>query len=147
MVDALCAELHRIGLSLNTSKTRVFTTTPIAYLSFIELNSEMVQVVFGIETHMYLGRRLPRNFRCRAQTELSHRSQAAWATFHERKHILTDRQISISKRLKLFDAVISSTILFGLADLAITAKQRQPLMILQRRIFRFMVGKIRHNDE
>jgi len=111
MVDSLCIELRRIGLSLNASKTRIFTTTPVACPFFIELDSEMVQVVIGNEAHMYLGRRLPGDLRCRAQVELAHRSQVAWSKLNERRHILTDRHISISKRLRLFDAVVSPTVL------------------------------------
>ena len=60
---------------------------------------------------------------------------------------LTDRHISISKRLRLFDAVVSPTVLFGLAALAMSAKQREQLRVLQRRMLRLVVGWVRHEGE
>ena len=65
---------------------------------------------------------------------------------NERRHILTDKHISISKRLKLFDRV-SPTVLFGLAALAMSAKQREQLRVLQRRMLRLVVGWVRHDGE
>ena len=68
-------------------------------------------------------------------------------TFHKYKYILTNKHIAFKLRLQLFDAVVSPTILFGLATLPLTKSDHHTVDKLQRKMFRLIVGWIRHDGE
>ncbi len=90
---------------------------------------------------------MPGSLRQCADVELSRRLQAAWGKFHERRSILTDRQISIRRRLKLLDSVVTPTVLFGLPTLALATRQKEQLGVLQRRMLRLIAGRVRLDDD
>ena len=50
----------------------------------------------------------------RHQFEVDFRHKQAWAAYHKFRHCLINPQISLKLRLKLFDAIISPTVLFGI---------------------------------
>ena len=76
------------------------------------------------------------------------RSQGhAWMRFHKHRDILMDRNLSIHSRLKFFQAVITPTILFGLPSCPMTKSQISSLDVVQRRMFRNIVGWVRNCDE
>ncbi|CAE8604876.1 unnamed protein product [Polarella glacialis] len=58
MIELLCEELANSGLHLNTSRTKLFTTTSIDKLLFIDIAGGMVEVLTGTDFHKYLGRHL-----------------------------------------------------------------------------------------
>ena len=72
--------------------------------------------------------------------ETNHRIQAAWMQFHKRQYILLNRHISLSKRLKLFDAAISPCILYGSSCFCTTKKQLLILKRVQMKMLRRIVG-------
>ena len=92
--------------------------------------------------HKYLGRNLGGNFLARRNSEFAHRWQVAWNKFHKYKHILLNKHVSLVLRLKLFDAVVSPAMLFGLATLPLTKGCLQKLGVVQRRMLRSIVGWI-----
>ena len=49
--------------------------------------------------------------------EFAHRLPVASNKFHKYKHILLNKDIPLVLRMKLFDAVVSPAMLFGLATL------------------------------
>jgi len=51
-----------------------------------------------------------------------------------------NRDISVRLRLKLFQAVVSPTVLFGLTTLPLTTCQKHQLDAVQRRMLRSIVG-------
>ena len=55
----------------------------------------------------------------RGTTEIAHRIQCVWFKFGKYARVLTNKSISVKLRLKLFDAAISPTILFGLCTLPV----------------------------
>lgn len=61
--------------------------------------------------------------------------------------MLTNRKVSIQLRLKLFDTVVSPTILYGLATLPLSASLLEDLEIVQREMLRKIVGWVRIGDE
>jgi len=67
--------------------------------------------------------------------------------FHKNRDILMDKHLSIYSRLKFFQAVITPTILFGLTSCAMTKSQICSLDVVQRRMFRNIVGWVRHDGE
>ena len=147
MITALKEELARIGLSLNASKTKVLTTLNDIDCQSMVIVGEHVDILSGDTAHKYLGRKLCGNLRSRNIFELAHRVQIAWMRFHKNRDILMDKHLSIYSRLKFFQAVITPTILFGLTSCAMTKSQICSLDVVQRRMFRNIVGWVRHDGE
>eukprot|EP00973_Karenia_brevis_P085813 11903845-Karenia_brevis.AAC.1 len=58
----------------------------------------------------YLGRKL--TFHDQSQTELQNRIAAAWGKFNQFRHELTSRIYPLTDRLRLFDAVVTATVLY-----------------------------------
>ena len=105
-------------MQLNSAKTKIFTTSPLNTSEFVDVCGEMVQVIHAESVHKYLGRNLTANFLARRDMEFAHRLQVAWNKFRKYKHVLLNKHISLVLRLKLFDAVVSPAMLFGLATFA-----------------------------
>ena len=58
--EALVVDLAEAGLSVNASKTKLFTTSTVATSSasplFVDAAGSMIELVRGTATHKYLGR-------------------------------------------------------------------------------------------
>ena len=109
-----------VGLELNAAKSKILTNDAITY-SFLDIADNLVNVVDASEHHKYLGRYLSGEFIFRETIEVNHRIQCAWYKFGQHANILCNRAISIHLRLKLFDAIITPTVLFGIAILPLSA--------------------------
>jgi hypothetical protein len=147
MLELLVVELNRVGLQLNTSKTKLFTTSYLQHPLYIDGCGDLLAVLWGEEKHKYLGRTISGHLKRRGLVELQHRIQIGWMTFHKYKCILTNKHIALKLRLQLFDAVVSPTILFGLATLPLTKSDYHTVDKLQRKMLRLIVGWIRHDGE
>ena len=66
--------------------------------------------------------------------------------FHKYKHILLNKHVSLVLRLKLFDALVSPAMFFGLATLPSTKGCLQKLGVVQRRMLRSIVAWVRIHD-
>ena len=114
MVEMLSEELLAIGLNLNASKTKFFTTVHLESSLYLDLSSGLVEVMFGDNFHKYLGRHIPGNLKQRGSAELHHRIAATWTKFHKHRHALVNKHVSIKSRLRLFQSVVTPTLLYGL---------------------------------
>ena len=147
MLEILNEELDAIGLSLNASKTKIFTTTALHEPLYIDVAGGMVEVLLGDSVHKYLGRHLCGDMKNRSTTEFMHRVAAAWGKFHKHRPTLMNKHASIKKRLRLFQSVVSPTVLFGLSTLPLTSAQLKQLDALQRRMLRSIAGWVRNAEE
>ena len=147
MIELLCVELQKVGLHLNMDKTKIFTTDSLSTPLYLDVADGIVEVLRGSVAHKYLGRTLPGNLRLRGEVELSHRIQNAWAKFHKHRTTLTDRHVSVKSRLKLYEATVTPTVLYGLAACPLTERQRERLDVIQRRMLRSIVGWARSAAE
>jgi hypothetical protein len=147
MLEMLTVELRIIGLELNQKKTKILTTVPMQQATVVEVAGEFVDILYGQAVHKYLGRKLPGQLSQRGRVELSHRFQNAWWKFNEHRDTLLDQDISVASRLKLFEAVVTPTVLFGLSSCPLTKQQVQSIDALQRRMLRSIVGWRRVSDE
>ena len=71
---------------------------------------------------------------------LQHRSQIAWMRFDEHRGTLLNRHVCLRPRLKLFDSVISPTILFGLLTCPLASNHLQKLEVVRNRMLGSIVG-------
>ena len=140
MVECLVEELAAVGLNLNTSKTKILTTENLNEPMFLDIGGDMIEVLHGGQNHKYLGKKLSGDLRKRAMVDIQHRSQIAWMKFNEHRNTLLNRHVSLRLRLKLFDSVITPTILFGLLTCPLTSNQLQKLELVRNRMLRSIVG-------
>ena len=105
-----------------------------------------VQVAIREEngTHKYLGRYLSGVFENRGTVEIAHRIQCAWHKFSRHSSSLCNKNVSLKLRLKLFDATVSPSLLFGLSTLPILQSNMEKILVCQRKMLRKIVGWIWH---
>ena len=140
MMEKLMAELAEVGLSPNTDKTKIMTTMPL----YVDVADGMVEVLTGSTVHKYLGRHIPGDLKTRGEVEFAHRLAAAWGKFRKHRATLLNKHVSIKLRLKLFEAVVTPTVLFGLSTLPISKAQLAQLDVVQRKMLRSIAGWVRY---
>ena len=106
----------------------------------IETADGFVELVAANRTHKYLGRAWPGNLRQRGQAAIDHRACCAWLKFRSLQTSLTNRHVNIKLRLKLFNATVTPTLIYGLETCALDQKQLDHLDITQRKMLRRIVG-------
>ena len=107
----------------------------------------MINVLSSMESHKNLGRLISLNPAMRVTVELKNRINAGWHKFHEHRQWLCNHHVHIGLRLRLFDAVVTPSILFGGAVLPLSENDLKRLNIVQRRMLRSMIGWRRFTDE
>ena len=146
MVELLIEEFAKFGLELNASKTKFITNDVVEYM-FVDIGGSMVSIVDSTAEHRFLGRYLSGDLDRRANVEVQHRIKTAWMKFGQHTNTLCNRNISIKLRMKLFDSVVSPSLLFGLAILPLQVSCIEKLDIIQRKMLRKIVGWVRIPEE
>lgn len=148
MMETLVDELQRIGLQMNASKSKILTNDESNSIAFVDIANNLVEILNSdSDAHRYLGRQLRLSHESRIQVEINNRCKLAWYSLHRNRHLILNSEISTSLRVKYFDAVITPTILFGLATLPLTATQQKRIWAIQRKMLRKLVGWRRIADE
>jgi sorting nexin-29 len=118
MLELLVTSFGKCGLELNSSKTKILTTAKTDQAEdcplMVECMDGFVEVLRGGATHKYLGRKFPGDLHTRAQVALDSRLQMPWSKYAQLKPSLTNRHVNLRLRLRLFDTVVSPTVLYGL---------------------------------
>ena len=146
MVELLVEAFRTVGLELNAAKSKILTNAPIDH-SYVDVTENFVEIIDAGSYHKYLGRHISGEFIFREMTEINHRIQVAWYRFGHHKQVLCNRNIGIHLRLKLFDAVITPTILYGLATLPLSSVSLKKIDVVQRKMLRKIVGWVRLPNE
>ena len=73
--------------------------------------------------------------------ELANRLARAWAKYSVYKHELTDKSYSLRQRLRLFEATVTPSVLYGCASWTMTRAREDALRTTQRRMLRQILGK------
>ena len=143
MISDVAREALKVGLELHGGKTKI-VHNGIGYGSRVtKTNCNGLDIdVLNCEDHvMYLGRAL-----CLTDMhdeELRNRSAKAWGKFSIYRNELTDRDIPVKHRLKLFDAVITPTMLYSSGTWVVTIERQRRLRATQRRMLRMMLSSKR----
>ena len=146
MLERLVEAFGRVGLELNASKTKILTNDNIEY-QVLDVIESMVEIVQPEASHKYLGRYLPGEFTFRQNVEVNHRIKCGWYAFGRHSAILCNRNVSVKLRLRLFDAVVTPTILFGLAVLPLSQVSLNKIEVVQRKMLRKIAGWVRIGNE
>ena len=151
MLDMLADEFKIMGLELNGSKSKIFSIDPNVFAndnpSYVNTADDMIEIVRANQTHKYLGTSLQGDLRLRGKSNLAYRLKCAWSKFHVLYTSLTNKHVAIKLRLRLFDAVVTPTVLYGLISSPLNSHDYDRLAIIQRKMLRKMVGWVKLPDD
>ena len=88
---------------------------------------------------MYLGK--APTFQDSDENELRHRLKRAWTKFGVYQNELTNKRYSLFDRMKLFNAVVTPSVLYGCGCWAMTQARMQKLRSTKRKMLRSILGK------
>ena len=148
MLLLLCTESQVSGLQLHPEKTKIISSTNREHRprqKITKVGDMKIEVLARNDKIKYLGRQI--TFENATVVELSNRIKAAWAKFMQYKNELTRKNYSLSDRLRLFDSVVSSTVLYGSEAWTLTAEMARLLKTTQRRMLRMILGQGRRRIE
>ena len=106
--------------------------------SSLDIDGRSFRVLGPMESTKWLGRKV--SFHDPHEQELSNRIAAAWGAFTKHKEELTSRRFRWGDRLKLFNAVVSSTVLYGCETWTLRIDQQRRLRTVQRRMLRMVLN-------
>jgi hypothetical protein len=141
MLQDLADVTAKVGLEIHMGKTSVLCNVPDAKRSgpdTMRVNEEEVKVLPFAESAMYLGREF--SFEDMHIKELRHRINRGWAKFHQYKRELSGRHYPLLDRLRLFEAVVTPTLLYSAGTWTMTSGMVRELKVAQRRMLRRIVG-------
>ena len=147
MIAGLKKAAASVGLQLHMGKTKILTNRfsgSVDSGEHCEIDGERIDVLGADETTMYLGRSL--NLRHPQEAEMDARMRAAWRAFHARKSELCNKQYSLHDRLRLFDATVTKSALYGSETWTMSVTDRERLRSTQRKMLRWMIGAGRRKD-
>ena len=90
--------------------------------------------------HKYLGRKFFGDLRDRTTCNVNYRMECAWAKYHANSHVLTNRNISLRLRLRLFDAVVTPTAAHRRSSNGLTEEHRRRIDSARRLMLRKVAG-------
>ena len=138
MIQDLVLATKRMGLELHTGKTKILHNEFADVLGGKQYVEVMGQRINIVETVDYLGRKLTmKNLHA---SEVDNRIAKAWAKFMSLKKELCTKHYPLRDRLRLFQATVTSTLLYGSGSWTMTAPLQTKLRSTQRRMLRWMVG-------
>lgn len=148
MLSDLHAAASEFGLMLHPDKTKIMTN---ATRKSGRGNSQHVLVgdmqisILPFDGDLkYLGRKLC--FQDSQEVEVQNRIRAGWAKFMSHRQELTSKSYTLNSRLRLFDAVVSPTVLYGAATWTLTKGHEHILQRTQRRMLRMILGSGRRRQ-
>ena len=142
-------EARRAGLELHPKKTKILSNQVrrggLNARKQVTIGDALVEVLPVQGQTDYLGRVL--GFSGYHDKELDHRINRAWAKFHMFKGELCCPYYPLKARMRLFNAVITPSILYGCAAWTMTKEREQKLIVTQRRMLRLICKVGRKPDE
>ena len=140
MLGDLSREAALVGLNLHFGKTKILANTGVRRginreNNTVDIAGQEVEVVPLDGSTAYLGREvtLGGDFHDR---ELDNRITKAWGKFMSLKKELCGRHYSLDDRMRLFDAVVTPTILYGSGSWTMTQSREERLRTTQRKMLR-----------
>ena len=134
-------EASQCGLELHPDKTKIISSTnregrPRA--SHVQVGSMKIEILARASSVKYLGRQI--TFENYHELELSNRIRAGWARFTQNKEELVNKRYSLNDRLRLFESVISPTVLYGSECWTMSKNMENMLRTAQRKMLRSILG-------
>ena len=130
------------GLKIHSGKTKILTNLAAVSMqrvpSSLAVDGETYAVLGATDSTKYLGRKVC----CKDphQVELDNRIAKAWGAFSQHKQELTDRRHRLANRMRLFEAVVTSTLLYGSETWTLRLDQQRRLRTVQRKMLRMVLN-------
>ena len=140
MLSSLAQASRRVGLQIHLGKTKILTNVPEAErvgTGYVNVGADKVDILPFEGAVMYLGRSF--SFCNMHSEELRHRIARGWAKFHQFKSELCCRHIFLPDRLRLFEAVVTPSVLYACGTWTLTADGERLLQGTQRKMLRQIV--------
>ena len=74
------------------------------------------------------------------EVEMAHRTRKGWGKFMGNKDILCNKFFPLGDRLRLWEATVTATVLYGSDAWTMTKKRESGLRAVQRKMLRMMLG-------
>ena len=149
MLKYLDERARAAGLKLHMGKTKILSNEAdrrgVLRQKDVQVGEGRVEVLACGDSTPYLGRQL--TFREYHDVEINHRISRGWAAFGKFKTELCNRHYLLQSIFKLFDAVVSSTVLYGSGAWTLTAAREQKLNATMRKMLRKIVAVSRIEEE
>ena len=123
MLEELIAEAGRAGLELHMGKTKTLSNEAGAAGGTLKVASGAVDILPRDGATDYLGKRL--GMHDLHGVDIRNRLDKAWKAFFSNKDELCNRKISLRARLQLFNAVVTSSLLYGGAAWTMTTEREK----------------------
>ncbi|CAE8615196.1 unnamed protein product, partial [Polarella glacialis] len=141
MLGDLMEVAKEMGLEMHLGKTKILANSigqeQRRMRTTVSVRNQEVEFLALGDSTMYLGRSL--SFGDYHGTEIQHRISKGWNKVWSLKKTLCDRSHSLKARLKLFDATITPTVLYGSCSWTLTAARERMLQTVQRRMLRKII--------
>jgi len=145
-ISSMLTDLHNIasqvGLQLHPDKTKILTNatkkTGRGKNDSMEVADMKVTILPLDGCVKYLGRNIC--MENSQEVELHNRIRAGWAKFMANRSELTSKHYTLNARLKLFDAIVSPTVLYAAGTWTLTKQQEHSLNCTQRKMLRMIFG-------
>ena len=141
MISDLQQAAKLVGLNMHMGKTKILTNSYARHTErqeWCEVGGAKIEILASADSTKYLGRSLSlTDFHT---TELEARIGAAWRCFLARKEELCNKKYPLQERLRLFEATVSKTALYGCECWTMSAADRSRLQTTQRKMLRWIVG-------
>ena len=147
MLELLHDELAAVGLQMHEAKTKILTSSENCGRASLPVRGMSIEILERSQAHRYLGKMLSLDPESRVKAELDNRLRAAWCKFNQLRRWLTNRNIHLRSRLRLFDSAVRPTALFGLLALPLSVSNLRRISGAEMRIRRCIVGWVRVGDE
>jgi hypothetical protein len=148
MMTELQTAVGKVGLHLHMGKTKILCNAKgrrQSHAKTMNLDGEDVEILTSTDSTKYLGRALA--FYEYHDREIRNRITAGWGKFTSYKTELCNRRIPFERRLKLFNAVVTPTVLYGSCCWTMTVERERSLKVARRRMLRKVVQVVRQKDD
>ena len=136
MLQDVSDAAKEVGLGLHPDKTKILHNN-VGYgvgAKTTVIGNMSIEVLDKTQKAMYLGRMLkPTEMQ---EEELKNRTSKAWAKYNIHKADLTNDKLPIGLRLKLFNATVTPTMLYGSGSWVLTEQMRSDIRTQQRKMLR-----------
>ena len=142
MVADLMRAAAARGLERHIGKTKILTNASVTTTGHVPSSLQIDGREFAVlgldDSTKYLGRKVC--YEDPHGCEFNNRVAAAWGAFSKHKQELTDRRHKLRDRLRLFDAVVTSTLLYGCESWTLRVDQQRRLKTVQRKMVRMILN-------
>ena len=146
MLELLHDELAAVGLQMHEAKTKILTSSENGGRASLPVRGMSIEMLERSKAHRYLGKMLSLDPESRVKAELDSRLRASWCKFNQLRRWLTNRNIHLRSRLRLFDSAVRPTALFGLHALPLSVSNLRRISGADMRMRRCIVGWVGDED-